>query len=166
MSNVDMAPMTRLQQRIFAWFCLFATIPSTALAGGFALFSKHEELKGHAVIEAGDFEKIDPPFEKLGGREVLRLGVNCFEAIGILGLWGPNKKAGLIVVDRARSIKVALIESGIGDIKIEVVPVVQVACPTSESDGLPQDPQQLLQELKRRQEALQKELERLRQKKQ
>ena len=158
--------MNRLQQHALACFYLLATIPSTVFAGGFASLSKHEELKGHAIIEAGDFEKIESPIGNLGGREVLRLGANCFEATGMLGLWGLNRKAGLLLVDRARSMKVALLESAIGDVKVEVIAVTQVTCPTSESDRLSRDPQQLQQELKRRQDILQRELDRLRQKQQ
>ena len=155
--------MSRVQRIILPWAWLFGLLPSFVHADGYGLFSKHEELRGHAVIDAGDVEKIDPPFGKLGASETLKLGANCFEPLSSLGSWGYSKKAGLVLVDRSRTVKLALIESSIGSIKVEMVSVMQVACPTTGSDGLPQDPQQRLQELKRRQELLQRELERLRQ---
>jgi hypothetical protein len=107
---------------------LLAAAPGLALADGFATFSKHEELKGHVVIDAGDFEKIDPPVGKLGGSEVLILNSNCFQPIGLLGLWGYGKKSGLLLVDRNKSIRVAFLESSIGSVKVESVSVIQVAC--------------------------------------
>lgn len=144
------------------WLLAIA-MPILASADGFALFSRHEELKAHVVVEAGDVEKIDAPFGTLSTNEVLKLNDKCFEPIGLVGLWGIRKKAGLLLVDRARSVKLALLESSIGSIDIKVVSVIQVACPSSSSDGLPSDPQQRLQELKKRQELLQRELERLKQ---
>ena len=157
--------MSRVQRTFFQWAWLLGVLPSIVFADVYGLFSKHEELKGHAIIDAGDVEKIDPPFGKLGATETLKLGANCFEPRGYLGYWGYSKKAGLVLVDRSRTVKLALIESSIGSIKVEVVSVIQIACTTPDSDGLPQDSQQRLQELKRRQELLQRELERLRQQK-
>jgi hypothetical protein len=141
-------------------------LPSIVHADGYGLFSKHEELKGHAVIDVGDVEKMDPPFGKVGASETLKLRANCFEPLGSLGFWGYSKKAGLVLVDRSRAVKLALIESSFASIKVEVLSVIQVACPTASSNGLPQDPQQSLQDLKRRHEFLQRELDRLRQQKQ
>ena len=142
---------------------LLATVPGLALADGFATFSKHEELRGHVVVDAGDFEKIDPPPGKFGSNEVLMLNSNCFQPISLLGLWGYGKRSGLLLVDRNKSIRVALLESSIGSVKVESVTVIQVACPTTDSSGLTFDPQQRLQELKRQQELLLQQLERLRQ---
>ncbi|MDD5385454.1 MAG: hypothetical protein PHG89_11325 [Gallionella sp.] len=142
---------------------LLAALPTSTFADGYSMFSNHKELKGQAVIEAGDVEKIDPPFGKIGAGEVLMLGTNCFEPMGAIGTWGFSKKAGLLLVDRSRNIRLALLESSIGSIKIDIVSVMQVSCPTSGSDDLPHDPQQRLRELKRRQDLLQRELERLRQ---
>ena len=136
-----------------------------AQADGFDMFSRHEELQNHVIVDTGDFEKISPPPGKLGVSDVLKLKSNCFEPIGILGIWSFGKKAGLVLVGKEKNIKVALLDSGIGSIKVQVVTAIQVDCPTATSDGLPADTQQRLQELRRRQEAVQKELERLRQQK-
>lgn len=142
---------------------VLAAIPGVALADGYGLFSKHEELKAHVVVDAGDFEKIDPPFGKLGASEVLKLNSNCFQPMGSLGPWGYGKKAGMVLVDRSKTSRVAFLKSGIGSIEVETLQVQQVACPTDDSIGLPLDPQQRLQELRRQQELLRLQLERLRQ---
>lgn len=154
------------QRRLSVALLAIAT-PFVASADGFALFSKHEELKAHVVVDAGNVEKIEPPFGTLSINEVLKLGGKCFQPLGFVGLSGLEKKAGLLLVDRFRSLKLALLESSIGSVKVgEVVSVTQITCPSPTSDGLPSDPQQALQELKRRQELLQRELERLKRQRQ
>lgn len=149
-----------------AYALLLAAIPGVAIADSYGLFSKHEELKAHVVVDAGDFEKIDPPFGNLGSTDVLKLNSNCFRPMGLLGSWGNGKKAGLVLVDRSKTVRVALLKSGIGSIEVETLHVQQVTCPTEDSNGLPLDPQQRLQELKRQQELLRLQLERLRQQQQ
>jgi hypothetical protein len=149
-----------------ACILVLVVMPTAATADGYAFLSKHAELKAHFVVDAGDVEKIDPPFGKLGATEVLKLNSNCFQPAGSLGSWGYGKKAGLVLVDRNESIRIALLESSIGSIKVETTLVLQVACPTEDSSGLPLDPQQRLQELRRQQELLQLQLERLRQQRQ
>jgi|APTNR8051073442_1049403.scaffolds.fasta_scaffold57443_2 hypothetical protein len=158
--------MSHPYQTTFACVLILAGIAKDASADGYDLFSKHEELKAHVVVDAGDFEKIDPPFGKLGASQVLKLNSNCFQPSGSLGVLGYGKKAGLVLVDRNKILRIALLESSIGSIKVETALVLQVACPTHDSSGLPLDPQQRLQELKRQQEVLQLQLERLRQQQQ
>ena len=157
--------MTQLQVHCLALCCLLAAIPSEVLGGGFAHFSKHEELRGHVIVDVGDFEKINLPIGKFVGQEFLRFGANCFQTMGIIGLWGLDKKAGLVVVDKSRSVKIAFIDLGMGEIKIDIVQVLQVACPMSDSDGLSQSPLQRQQELMRHDDELQMKIERILQKK-
>ena len=145
-------------------FCVaLSAMPISSVADGFGLFSKHEELKSHVVVDAGDFEKVESSDRSIGSAEILKLNSNCFNAIGPLGFWTSGKKAGLVLVDKGNSIRLALIESGVGSIKVETVAVLQVACPTEGSTVLPLDPRQRLEELKRQKEALQRQLEQLRQ---
>lgn len=146
-------------------FLLFSLmlIPVMAYADGYGLFSKHEELKGHVVVAAGDFEKIEIRSSSgYSTLELLKLGSNCFEPLGATGIWGFGKKAGLVLVDRNRSMRVALIESLVGSIKIELLSVTQVSC-SAGSSTLDGDPQQTLDQLRRQQQELQRQLERLRQ---
>src|ERR1051325_4312633 len=87
-------------------------VPITVHADGYALFSKHEELKAHAVVEAGNVEKFEVRnVSSLSTREYLKLGGRCFEPSGYLGYWGYGKKAGLLMSDRNRSLKLAILES-------------------------------------------------------
>jgi hypothetical protein len=125
------------------------------------MFSRHEELQSHVIVDTGDFERIAAPPGKLGASDVLKLKATCFEPRGSLGLWGIGKKAGLILANREKIIKIALLESSIGSINVRLLTAIQVPCPTTDSDGLLTDPQ-MLQEMKR----IQRELDRLRQQRQ
>lgn len=142
---------------------LVAFTSQAASADGYAIFSKHEELKAQVVADVGDIEKIDPPFDKLSETEILKLHSNCFQPTGSLGAWGYGKKAGLILVDRYKTIRVALIESSVGSIKVVTMPALQVACPAEGSSSLSIDPKQRLEELERQQELLKLQLESIRQ---
>ena len=145
---------------------VLAFISQSAVADGFALFSKHEELKGHVVVDAGDFEKMDPPIGRIGVGEVLKLNANCFQPTGSLGSWLFSKKAGFVLVNRSRAIRIAFLESSIGSIKIETMLASQIACPSEDPSGLRVDPRQEVLELKRQRELLQLQLERWRQQQQ
>lgn len=160
------APTSQQLRLKFAGIILLTLIPQAASAEGYALFSKHEEMKGNVVVDAGDFERINPPVGELGATEVLKLNSNCFQPVGSFASWGYGRKAGLVMVDRNKAFRLALIESNIGSIKVEVTLAQKVECPTVDSGSLPFDPQQRLQELRRQQELLQLQLERLRQQRQ
>jgi len=42
--------------------------------------------------DAGDVEKMDPPFGTLGASETLKLGANCFEPLGLSGAFRFYKR--------------------------------------------------------------------------
>ena len=160
------ALMSHLPRLKLACTLLLALLPYAASASGYSLLSRPEQLKGHVIVDSGDFEKIDPPFGKLGATEILRLNSNCFQPSIPLGSWGYEKKAGLVLADRNKTVRIALLESSLGSIRVETLPVMQIACPTEDSKGLPLDPQQQIQQLRQQQELLQLQLERLRQQRQ
>lgn len=82
-----------------------------------------------------------------------------------MGLWGLGRKAAFVLVDQAKSTKIALFDTGIGSIKVDVFLVTQVDCSVSGSSEMPNDPEKALEMLKKKQEILQKELERLKNRK-
>jgi hypothetical protein len=136
--------------------------PNIVFADGFEMFSKHEELKAHEVVDAGDVEPFDlHNISSIG--QVVTLGGNCYKTIDSMELLGVEKKAGLLLMDHLHSLKLALLESSIGSIKINVYNVMKVTCPSTLSDGLPSDPQQRLQELIKKIKLMQSENESKRQ---
>lgn len=152
-----------MYRRLFALALRFAlaAMPITSNADGFSMFSKHEALKAHVVADAGDFEKLDALGSSFGAAEILKLNSNCFSTVESLGLWGFGKKAGLVLVDKDRAIRLALLESSVGSIKVETVQATQIACPTQESSTLSSDPQKRLEQLKQQQEVLKRQLEQI-----
>ena len=145
-------------------------IPCSALADGFDPFSKHEELRGHLIIDSGDVERVSSPIGQLPISELFKVGSNkCYSPLGSVSSWGFGKRAGLVLMDKDRDIKLAIIESGVGSIKIQSFPVVQMSCQnlnTDRSSPTLEQLQQRLQEQLRLQESLQRESDRLRKSKQ
>lgn len=152
--------------RAYATISFFMLLlPTSACGDGFELFSRQDALKMTVIADVGEAEKIDAPFGKLGASDMIKINGRCFEPIGSIGSWGYSLKAAFVVVDQTKSVKIATFENGIGSIKVNVIPVIQVDCSSNASGDLPSDPEKLLEVLRKRQEALQKELERLKGKK-
>lgn len=142
---------------------LVALLPGFAVADGYALFSKHEELKRHVVVDAGDFERVVPNDGSLPASVVVKLNSNCFQALGALSSWGFGKKAGLVLVDREKSIRIALLEASVGSIKVETVQVVRVSCSSGGAYGSSIDLDEREQQLNRLQELFRAQQEQVRQ---
>lgn len=136
-------------------------IPTLAYGDGFELFGRQDDLKMTVIADVGEAEKISAPFGNLGARDMIKINGRCFEAIGSIGSWGYGRKAAFVVVDQAKNVKIAILETGISSVKVDVISVVQVDCSSNASVDLPSDPEKMLEVLRKRQEALQKELERL-----
>lgn len=140
-------------------------MPTLACGDGFELFGRQDELKMTVITDVGEAEKISAPFGKLGASDLIKINGRCFDPIGSIGSWGYSRKAAFVVVDQAKSVKIATLETGIGSVKVDVISVIQVDCSSNSSGELPSDPEKRLEILRKRQEALQKELERLKIKK-
>lgn len=152
--------------RAYATISFFVLLmPTLACGDGFELFGRQDDLKKTVIADVGEAEKIDAPFGKLGASDMIKINGRCFEPIGSIGSWGYSRKAAFVVVDQTKSVKIAILENRIGSIKVDVIPVIQVDCSLNTSGGLPSDPERLLEALRKRQEALQNELERLKGKK-
>ena len=112
--------------------CICAS--SVSRADGFDTFSKHKDLVNHAILEIGDVEKMENSTGS-SSSEFFRINSRCVQATGYSGYWGYGKKAGLLVVDTAKSVKLALLEPSLGSIKAEIKPVILVACPNSSNSA-------------------------------
>lgn len=101
-----------------------------AAADGFDMFSQHEEMKGHVVLAAGDFEIVARAGSTpAGGVEMVKINLNCFRLERAPSSWLHGKKAGLLLVDHNKQARVALIEDSIGFIKVQTIPAERVKCP-------------------------------------
>lgn len=134
---------------------LTVCISEVALADGFAMFSKHEDLKNKVVIEAGEAEQIK--IETDGRRkELIKLNGKCYDPVGFVKFWRKGQAA-LLLSDRYRVLSIAVIESEIGSIQVEVFQVGRSGCP--EEDNPSDDMQKTREFLKKNQDDIQKGLE-------
>lgn len=90
-------------------FLIFATFVSHAAEYG--IFSEQELSKNHAIIETGNIERIEKNSNSLV--EHIKINSNCYEVNGSLGSWGYSKKAGMIITDISRALKILVIEPDI-----------------------------------------------------
>jgi hypothetical protein len=160
--------MLRLRQAVLLYAFLIGALLSVAHADGFGILSRHDVLKGLTIIDVGEIEKVDPLHGKPEVNSILKLGLSCYETYGSAGSWSFGRKAGLVLADSSRGIRIAFIESQIGNITVEVFNAIQISCDARGSDASSRDRQrrleeQGLQEMKRQQELLRFEAERYRQ---
>jgi len=143
---------------------VFCLLPSFASASGWAIFSEHERMKGYSVEEVGNVSKVEPPFNTTWEEDVYQMNGRCFLLPSYMGIWGIGDKSGLLLVNAQKIIQLALIESSIGSIKVEMESVNMVECPSG-TNVIPysSDPEERLRMLKQQQEELKRKLELLRQ---
>ena len=89
----------------------------------------------------------------------------CFLFSGYIGYWGYGGKAGLLLVNAQKTTQLAILESAIGSIKVDLHSITMLKCPSG-TNVIPysDDPEEQLKLLRKRQEELKKKLEELQQK--
>ena len=142
------------------------SISAQAVADGWAMFSQQEQMKNYVIADVGEVSKVNPPFNAKSEKDVFQVNGRCFLFSGYMGYWGYGSKAALLLVNAQKNIQLALIESAIGSIKVELQPISMIECPTG-TNVIPYstDPEEQLRLLKQRQEELMKKLEDLKKKK-
>jgi len=146
----------------FALSCQLLVAASSSLADGWATFGDHAALKNHVVADVGEVSKVAPPPDTKLSEDVFQINGRCFIFSGLTGFWGYGSKPALVLVNVQKQFKLALVESSIGSIRVEVKEITLVQCPQA-SDVLPYsgDPQERLELLQKRQEELKRRLEEL-----
>lgn len=142
--------------------CLLLVVTTTSLADGWATFGEHAALKNHVVADVGEASKVDPPPDTRWSNDVFQINGRCFIFPGLTSFWGYGSKPALVLVNEQKQTKLALVESAIGSIKVEVKEITLVQCPQG-SDVLPHsdDLQERLKLLQKRQDELKRKLEEL-----
>jgi len=97
--------------------------------GGFD--SQHSELKGYYIVDVGNATEIEPPFGKRWEKEIYQLNGRCFtiDSYRYQVFWGYSGKAGLLLVNERRNIRLALFEKDISNLKVKFEPITLVECP-------------------------------------
>lgn len=143
---------------MIAVFLAFAS--AQADANGWALFSQQAQMKNHVIVDVGEVSKVEPPFNTKWENDVYQMNGRCFLFSGYMGYWGYGNKAALLLVNAQKSIQLALIESAIGSIKVELQSITMLDCPSGTNvTPYSDDPEEQLKLLKKKQEELKKKLE-------
>ena len=141
---------------------LLAVLSFSACADGWAFLSQQEQMKGFVIADVGEVSEVEPPFNTKWQEDVYKMNGRCFSFSGYNGYWGYGSKAAFLLVNAQKVIKVALIESSIGSLNVELKSVTMLECPTR-SGGVPysDDPEEQLRLFQKQQEELKKKLEEL-----
>lgn len=139
-----------------------AAISLSAHADGWALFGKQTEMKNYVIADVGEVSQVDPPINTKWDRDVYQMNGRCFYFSGYMGYWGYGDKAAFLLVNAQRDVKVALLETSIGSIKVDLQSIVVVECPAG-ANVVPynNNPEEQLRLLQKRQEELEKRLEKI-----
>lgn len=148
--------------KYFQYLVLLATLPSTANADGWALFSKQNELKNHTIVDVGEISEVSKPVGANWNVDLYQINGRC---LAFSGYSSPNfygNKAALLLVNSAQRVSLAILETTIGAIKVDVYSVDMYECPDS-PNVLPysSDPAEMLKLLEERQKELERQLEEL-----
>ena len=100
--------------------------PSSAFQ---SIVSQHAQLKGSVIVDAGEAKEVAPPFGSEWENQVYSLNSRCMVLFGYYGYWGFGGKPAMLVVDKDEHVQLAIFESTIGSIKVEIHPVSIVHCP-------------------------------------
>jgi hypothetical protein len=93
-------------------------------------------------------------------KDITKSGQDPF--FGYISYWGYGSKAALLLVNQQKDIKLALIESSVGSIKVDLQSITLVNCPAG-MNVIPysDDPEERLRLLQKRQDELKKKLEKM-----
>jgi hypothetical protein len=103
-------------------------ISHAALADGFGLFFDQKNLSEKVIVEAGDVKELFTANGLEQTDTVYRINDRCFVITGFPGFWGYGEKAGLLLVDKDKTIEIALLESSIGSVDVKIYPISIVRC--------------------------------------
>ncbi len=142
-----------------------ASISSQAVADGWAMFSQQERMRNYVIADVGEVSKVEPPLNTKWEKDVFQVNGRCFLFSGFMDYFAYGNKAALLLVNAQKNIQLALIESAIGSIKVDLQPISMIECPTG-TNVIPYSasPEERLRLLKQRQEELMKRFEDLKKK--
>lgn len=109
---------------------LLAFASSQAVADGWTIMSQQAQLKNNAIIDVGEVSKVDPPFNSKWEIDVYQMNGRCFTLPGYIGYWGYGGKAALLLANAQAVVQLALLETAIGSIKVELQSISLIKCPT------------------------------------
>lgn len=148
-----------------AMVVLFLALASAqASADGWAIFSQQAQMKNYVIVDVGEASKVEPPYNTKWEKDVYQMNGRCFVFSGYMGYWGYGNKAALLLVNAQKSIQLALVETAIGSVKVELQSISMIECPSG-NGVMPysDNPEEQLKLLKKRQAELKKKLEDLQQ---
>lgn len=149
-------------KKYFQYLVLLVAFPTAASADGWALFSKQNDLKNHAIVDVGEISEVSKPVGANWNVDLYQMNGRCLAFSGYSSPPFYGRKAALLLANSAQRISLAILETSISSIKVDVYAVEMYECPNS-SGVVPysSDPAEMLRLLEERQRELQRQLDEL-----
>lgn len=137
---------------------LLSFASSHAIADGWAIMSQQAQLKNNAIIDVGEVSKVDPPFNTKWEDDVYQMNGRCFTLSGYMGYWGYGGKAALLLANAQKIVQLALLETAISSIKVELQSILMIKCPAG-TNVMPysDNPEEQLRLMKKRLEDMKRQ---------
>lgn len=137
-------------------------LPSAVSADGWALFSKQNELKNNVIVDVGEVSEISKPIGARWNVDLYQIKGRC---LAFSDYSNPNlydNKAAFLLVNSAQRFSVAILETTVGAIKVDVHAVDMYECPNNTNAlDYSSDPAEILKRLEEKQKQLQRQLKEL-----
>lgn len=111
---------------LMAYLCLYSI---AANCSGWDSFGDHSQLKGYFVVDVGEVSEVPAPANTTWNDPLYKMNDRCFTFFGYQGYWGYGTKAGLLVVNDSKLVKLALVETSISSVKVELKNITLYKCP-------------------------------------
>ncbi len=138
---------------------LFSLISTHANSDGWATFSEHEKMKGYNIVDVGQVTELSSPLNTKWDTDLYKMNEYCFSLSGYIGYLGYSGPAALLLVNAQKDIKLAIIKSEIGSLKVQLHSIRMYKCPSNDINNAiknNEDYIKKLEQLKKELEALQK----------
>ena len=122
------------------------------------MFSEQEEMKGYNIVDVGQVTELNPPINTKWETDIYKMNEYCFSLSGYMGYLGYAGPAALLLANEKKDIKLAIIKSEIGSLKVQLHTVRMYQCPSYNINNAIKNNENYIKKL----EQLKKELETLR----
>lgn len=108
---------------------LTSFLPIQAHANSWRILSEQGRLEGKVVVESGEIQEFLPPVGVELRETVYEMGADCLLIPGYYGISSYETKAALLLMDSAKTLWVAVFDSGFGSLSVDVRQATLVVCP-------------------------------------
>lgn len=113
----------------------YSLLPKFVFADNWETFGKQEQMIDHLIVDVGNVTTVSLSLDPKKKKEIYRIGKTCFVLDDVISYSNINSKAGILLLNDNKDYKLALIDTAILAIKVDLEEVTIVDCISSPLDG-------------------------------